>query len=60
MTYNMTMVSWQESRTITMTEFRAKCLAVFRWVNETGNEVLVTKRGEPWVIVLPPVEDAHR
>jgi prevent-host-death family protein len=48
------MVSWQESRTITLTEFRAKCLAVFRHVNATGDVITVTKRGVPWVVVLPP------
>jgi prevent-host-death family protein len=47
------MVSWQQSRTITLTEFRAKCLAVFDNVKETGRPVRVTKRGKPYIIVNP-------
>ena len=42
---------------MTMTEFRAKCLAVFRHVNETGDEILVTKRRVPWVVVTPPTPE---
>ncbi len=37
-----------------MTEFRAKCLAVFDDVEATGREVIVTKRGKPYVRVVPP------
>jgi antitoxin (DNA-binding transcriptional repressor) of toxin-antitoxin stability system len=51
------MVSWQQSKTMTMTEFRAKCLAVFRHVKATGDEIMVTKRGIPWVIVTPPTPE---
>lgn len=51
------MVSWQQSRTITMTEFRAKCLAVFDDVEATGREVIVTKRGKPYVRVVPPTAE---
>jgi antitoxin (DNA-binding transcriptional repressor) of toxin-antitoxin stability system len=51
------MVSWQESKTMTMTEFRAKCLAVFRHVKATGDEIVVTKRGVPWVSVGRPTAE---
>jgi prevent-host-death family protein len=34
-------------------EFKAKCLAVMDEVNETGQPVLVTKRGEPSITVFP-------
>lgn len=34
-------------RTITASEFRAKCLALMDEVAETGAEILITKRGNP-------------
>ena len=34
-------------RTITSTEFRAKCLALIDEVAETGVEIVITKRGNP-------------
>ena len=43
---------------MTLTEFRAKCLAVFDDVEQTRRQVSVTKRGKPYVIVEPvTVED---
>ncbi len=36
-----------EVRTITASEFRAKCLALMDEVAETGEEILITKRGKP-------------
>ncbi len=35
-------------------EFKAKCLGVMSEVASTGKPVLVTKRGEPLVEVIPP------
>ena len=34
-------------RSITASEFRAKCLALMDEVAETGEEILITKRGQP-------------
>ncbi len=34
-------------RTIAAGEFKAKCLAILDEVNETGEAVIVTKRGKP-------------
>ena len=34
-------------------EFKAKCLAIMDEVNETGRPLIVTKRGEPAVKVVP-------
>ncbi|MGB6691456.1 MAG: type II toxin-antitoxin system Phd/YefM family antitoxin [Terracidiphilus sp.] len=34
-------------RTVPAGEFKAKCLAILDQVNETGEAVLVTKRGKP-------------
>jgi prevent-host-death family protein len=34
-------------------EFKAKCLAIMDEVNETGKPLLVTKRGQPSIKILP-------
>ena len=36
-----------EVRSITASEFRAKCLALMDEVAETGEEIVITKRGNP-------------
>jgi prevent-host-death family protein len=40
-------------RTVPAGEFKAKCLAIMDEVNETGEPVLVTKRGKPVAKVIP-------
>jgi len=40
-------------------EFKAKCLSVMDEVNETGRPVVVTKRGEP-VIKVVPIRNGRR
>ena len=44
-------------RTITATEFRAKCLALFDEVADTGQEIVVTKRGVPVARVVRVDQD---
>ena len=39
-------------RTIAAGEFKAKCLRIMDEVNETGQPVVVTKRGEPVIKVV--------
>lgn len=39
---------------ISVSEFKATCLAVLERVRRTGRPVLITKRGEPLAEVLPP------
>ena len=34
-------------------EFKAKCLAIMDEVNETGRPLVVTKRGEPVIEIIP-------
>ena len=34
-------------RTITATEFKAKCLILMDEIDETGNELVITKNGRP-------------
>jgi prevent-host-death family protein len=40
--------------TMSISEFKAKCLAVLERVRRTGRPVLVTRRGEPMAEVVPP------
>jgi prevent-host-death family protein len=40
--------------TITISQFKATCLAVLDKVKRTGQPVLVTRRGEPIAIIDPP------
>ena len=32
--------------------FKARCLSIIRGIQSTGEPVLVTKRGKPWVKVI--------
>ncbi|MBZ5500062.1 MAG: type II toxin-antitoxin system Phd/YefM family antitoxin [Acidobacteriia bacterium] len=41
-------------QTISISEFKATCLAVLDRVKRTGCPVLVTRRGEPIAQVVPP------
>ncbi len=41
-------------RYMKVAEFKAKCLRVMEEVAETGEEVVVTKRGKPVARVGPP------
>ena len=43
-------------RTIAAGEFKAKCLRIMDEVNETGQPVTVTKRGEPVIRVVPIID----
>jgi prevent-host-death family protein len=40
--------------TLSVSEFKATCLAVLERVRRTGRPVLITKRGEPLAEVIPP------
>ena len=44
-------------RTITATEFKAKCLRLMDEIDETGNELVITKNGHP-VWRLAPLSGA--
>lgn len=39
---------------IAISEFKATCLKILDQVKKTGKPVLVTKRGEPMAVVVPP------
>lgn len=47
----MTMV--KNTKTIPAGEFKARCLALLDLVSETGEELVVTKRGKPVARLLP-------
>jgi prevent-host-death family protein len=42
--------------TVSISEFKAKCLALVDRVKKTGQSLLITKRGEPIAQILPPPE----
>ncbi len=44
------------TRTMKASEFKAKCLALMDEIAETGEEIIITKRGKP-VARLAPCED---
>ena len=39
---------------VAASEFKAKCLALLDRVSETGETIVVTKRGKPVARVIPP------
>ncbi len=47
------------TRTVSATEFKAKCLALIDEVNASGDVLTITKRGQP-VAVLGPTKKARR
>lgn len=42
-----------EAREIAAGEFKAKCLSLIDQVNETGHEIVITKRGKPSAKLIP-------
>ena len=46
--------------TVSISEFKATCLARLERVRRTGRRLLVTKRGEPVAEVVPPSIDPRR
>ena len=43
-----------DPESLSISEFKATCLKVLEQVRRTGKSVLVTKRGEPIALVVPP------
>jgi prevent-host-death family protein len=42
------------TRRIAVSRFKAECLGLLEDVRQTGEEIVVTKRGQPLARVLPP------
>ena len=40
--------------TVSISQFKATCLALLDKVKKTGQPILVTRRGEPIALVTPP------
>jgi prevent-host-death family protein len=40
--------------TVSISQFKARCLELLKKVKRTGKPILVTKRGEPIAEVVPP------
>ncbi len=49
-----------KEETIVISKFKATCLAVLSRVKQTGQPVLVTRRGEPIAIIEPPPQPERR
>lgn len=50
---NSRIAAVRASREIAAGEFKAKCLAIIDQVGETGQEVIITKRGKPTAKLIP-------
>ena len=50
------MTTMGKSRTIAAGEFKARCLALLDSVADSGQEIVVTKRGKPVARVVPVAE----
>jgi prevent-host-death family protein len=48
-----------ESKVVTATEFKAKCLSLIKQMEQDGNSITITKRGQP-VAVLGPAPTKRR
>ena len=46
--------------TMAISEFKARCLAVMKRVQKTRRPILITKRGEPVVEIVPPTVTPSR
>ena len=44
---------------VTISEFKATCLGLLKKVRQTGEPIVVTLRGEPVAMVVPPPEPKH-
>lgn len=45
---------------VTISKFKATCLALLDKVKRTGHPILVTRRGQPIAQILPPPPPARR
>jgi prevent-host-death family protein len=39
---------------VTISKFKATCLNLLKKVKQTGRQVLITRRGEPVALIVPP------
>ncbi|HEV8240943.1 MAG TPA: type II toxin-antitoxin system Phd/YefM family antitoxin [Thermoanaerobaculia bacterium] len=46
-------VKTQEARAVTASEFKARCLQLMDEVNDSGKEIVITKRGKPVSRLVP-------
>ena len=49
-----------KEETIVISKFKATCLSVLKRVKQTGQPVLVTRRGEPIALIEPPPQPEKR
>jgi prevent-host-death family protein len=46
-------VNARQARAVTASEFKARCLQLMEEVNDTGEEIVITKRGKPVSRLVP-------
>ena len=46
-------INTSEARAVTASEFKARCLQLMEEVNDTGEELVITKRGRPVGKLVP-------
>lgn len=56
----MTMGTKEQSRTCSVSLFKAKALGIFDEVQRTGRSIVVTKRGKPIAKVTPVLEEQQK
>lgn len=47
-------------KTMLVSDFKAKCIAILKQVQQSGEPVVVTLRGRPMARVVPFTDHAHR
>lgn len=47
-------------QTISVTEFKSKCLSLLDGVGKNGGSITVTKRGRPLAKIVPPPKDGWK
>ena len=48
-----------DTEIVTISEFKATCLGLLKKVRQTSEPIVVTLRGEPVAMVVPPPEPKH-
>jgi len=48
-----------DTEVVTISVFKATCLGLLKKVRQTGEPIVVTLRGEPVAMVVPPPEPKH-
>jgi prevent-host-death family protein len=53
MTIRVNLADVEANRTISVTEFKAKCLSMIDEIEQAGGSITLTKRGRPVAVLVP-------